>query len=721
MKKLYLVILIFCISPILVFGQEILTGLPINPVIKNQQASQQVKDYKSTYKFTPKAVELPFFEDFKQKDIYPDTNRWVDYYVYINSDFPYLPPTWGAATFDVLDALGNVYSDANPLLFKADQLTSRPIRLDSVFEPTAKALSPADSVYLSFYYQPQGRGNDPQPKDSLVLEFGHYTNDSIFWYVDSIEISLGVYISPDDTIFPDDILFSPCDSTWGTTVFDTLYFLDYVTLPCDSVYRPDTDWEWVWSSKGMTLDTFKVNVANTDTGYFKQVMIPLTDTNFFRKDFQFRFFNYASIASDNLQSWQSNCDYWSVDFIYLNHGRTREDTTYEYITFTDRAPSFLKEYESMPFTQYRDDPTNAIKGGLEMYISNMDDIQQTANYFYTVDNDAGGEVYTYPGGSWSLEKFIDYGYITYQPFAFPEVQGIFPPFGNRDSAYFDITHYLVGDQALGLSDTMSYRQKFYNYYAYDDGTAEFGYGLTPAGSQLAYQFTLSKRDTLRAVQMFFNKTLTGANEQFFYLAVWKDLNGKPGDIVYIKEREKPYFEDSLYRFHTYYLDSVLPVQGTFYVGWIQTTTHNLNVGFDSYNDASAHIFYNTSGVWDRSSFTGSLMIRPVLGKKLKDDPELKTGSVDYFLVSPNPSLDGKLSIKFMGQPRGETKAIEILPDDEVSNYIEVEVYNIVGQRVYYSPYNPQINLSFLEPGIYIMRLNDKSNNNSMVQKLIITQ
>jgi len=721
MKKLLVIILLFCLSSAMMFGQEILVGLPINPVIKKQQSKQALKDFKSTYKFTPKAVELPFFEDFKQKGIYPDTNRWVDYFVYINSDFPYLPPTWGAATFDVLDALGNVYSDANPLLFKADQLTSRPIRLDSVFDPLAKSLSPADSVYLSFYYQPQGRGNDPQPKDSLVLEFGHYTNDSIFWYVDSIEISLGVYISPDDTIFPGDVLYSPCDPNWATTIFDTLYSLDYVTLPCDSVYRPDSDWEWVWSSKGMTLDTFKVNVANTDTGYFKQVMIPLTDTSFFRKDFQFRFFNYASIASDNLQSWQSNCDYWSVDFIYLNHGRTREDTTYEYITFTNRAPSFLKEYESMPFTQYRDDPTNAIKGGLEMYISNMDDIQQTANYFYTVDNDAGGEVYTYQGGSWSLEKFIDYGYITYQPFAFPEVQGIFPPFGNRDSAYFDITHYLVGDQALGLSDTMSYRQKFYNYYAYDDGTAEFGYGLTPAGSQLAYQFTLSKRDTLRAVQMFFNKTLTGANEQFFYLTVWKDLNGKPGDIIYIKERVKPYFEDSLYKFHTFYLDSILPVQGTFYVGWIQTTTHNLNVGFDSYNDASAHIFYNTSGVWDKSSFSGSLMIRPVLGKKLKDDPELKSGSVDYFLVSPNPSLDGKLSIKFMGQPRGETKAIEILPDEEASNYIEIEVYNIVGQRVYYSPYNPQINLSFLKPGIYLMRLNDKNNNNSMVQKLIITQ
>lgn len=721
MKKLLVLILFFCCGFATVYGQEILTGLPVNPVIKKQLENQPVKDFKSTYKFTPEAIKLPFFEDFKQKDIYPDTARWIDYYTYVNLDFPYLPPTWGAATFDVIDATGNVYGDANALLFVADHLTSRPIRMDSVFDQTPRALSPADSVYLSFYYQPQGRGNDPQKKDSLVLEFGHYTNDSIFWYVDSVEVSVGIYISPDDTIYPGDVLYSPCNPTWGTTIMDTLTALDYVTLPCDSVYQRYTQWKWAWSSEGMTLDTFKLNHLKNDSGYFKQVMIPITDTTFFREDFQFRFYNYASIASDNLQSWQSNCDYWNVDFIYLNYGRTREDTTYEYITFASRAPSFLKEYESMPFPQYRNDPTNSMKGGFKMYISNLDNINQTANYFYTAIDDAGGEVYIYDGGSWSLEVFNTYGYIDYSPFASPPVKGIFPPFGNRDSAYFDITHYLIGDQVLGLSDTLSYRQEFNNYYAYDDGTAEFGYGLTPAGSELAYQFTLNTRDTLRAVQMFFNKTLKGTNEQAFYLTVWKDLNGIPGEIIYAQEGVRPVFGDSLYEFHTYHLDTALPVQGTFYVGWIQTTTHNLNVGFDAYNDASSHIFYNTSGVWDRTSYTGSLMIRPVLGKKLKDDPILKSTSVDYFLVSPNPSRDGKLWIRFMAQPNDGGTSIEIQPDENVSQNLEIEVFNILGQRVHLSTYQPQIDLSFLQQGVYLIRINDSYNNRSMVQKLIMSQ
>jgi hypothetical protein len=115
------------------------------------------------------------------------------------------------------------------------------------------------------------------------------------------------------------------------------------------------------------------------------------------------------------------------------------------------------------------------------------------------------------------------------------------------------------------------------------------------------------------------------------------------------------------------------------------------------------------------------MIRPVLGKKLKDNPILKDGNVDYFLVSPNPSSDGNLWIRFMSQQKGETKAVEILPDEDITNKLEIEVYNIVGQKVYNSLYKPQINVAFLEPGVYLIRLIDMHNNNSMVQKLIISR
>ncbi len=83
--------------------------------------------------------------------------------------------------------------------------------------------------------------------------------------------------------------------------------------------------------------------------YSRQVMIPILDSiNYFRKDFQFRFINFASLASDNNSSWRSNCDEWNVDYVYLNTGRSYKDTVYRQVSFVERAPSMLKNYESMP-------------------------------------------------------------------------------------------------------------------------------------------------------------------------------------------------------------------------------------------------------------------------------------------------------------------------------------------------------------------------------------
>jgi hypothetical protein len=357
-----------------------------------------------------------------------------------------------------------------------------------------------------------------------------------------------------------------------------------------------------------------------------------------------------------------------------------------------------------------------------MYISNLDNGNQTANYLYQVKNDAGGEVYTYNGGVGDLFPFEEAGYTQISFFAFPPVEANFPPFGNRDSAWFDITHYLVGtDPQLNLGDTLHYRQKFYNYYAYDDGTPELGYGLTPGGSMLAYQFTLSERDTLRAVQMFFNKTFSNANEQYFSLAVWKDLNGAPGDLAYLQDREKPIFGDSLFQFITYHLDTAVPVLGTFYIGWIQETNHNLNVGFDANNNAHNHIFYNTNGAWTNTTFSGSLLIRPVLGKKLKETPVQKSADVDLFDVYPNPNQTGKIHIKFLQYPKYNATPYEVGVKEEVLQQMEILVYNLVGQKVFHADYQPEIDLSGLNEGVYLVRIVDNYHHQTMTEKLVISK
>ena len=169
MKKIFLLIIIFsaCVES---FSQEILIGLQYNPIIQQNPSNLKSTDENIFLKYN--SVNLPFSDDFSSDYIYPDTARWIDNEVFINSDFPLFPIDYGAATFDAINAFGIIYPEGGSYPFIADHLTSRPIRLDSVFSPIKKAMTLSDSIYFSFNYQPQGRGLAPQTNDSLILEFG---------------------------------------------------------------------------------------------------------------------------------------------------------------------------------------------------------------------------------------------------------------------------------------------------------------------------------------------------------------------------------------------------------------------------------------------------------------------------------------------------------------------------------------------------------------------
>ncbi len=88
---------------------------------------------------------------------------WFDDYAYINNTFPINPPTIGVATLDGLDQFGLPYNNATGVGGQADYLTSNPVNL--------KGLTVADSVYLSFFFEPKGLGDYPDVVDSLIVEF----------------------------------------------------------------------------------------------------------------------------------------------------------------------------------------------------------------------------------------------------------------------------------------------------------------------------------------------------------------------------------------------------------------------------------------------------------------------------------------------------------------------------------------------------------------------
>ena len=209
--------------------------------------------------------------------------------------------------------------------------------------------------------------------------------------------------------------------------------------------------------------------------------------------------------------------------------------------------------------------------------------------------------------------------------------------------------------------------------------------------------------------MFFNQTLSGANQKFFELCVWDDNNGKPGNVIYSKPNVKPVFEEGLNRFHTYHLDSVIFISSTIYVGWTQLSEDFLNLGYDTYNNSRSEIFYSIDGEWQNSIYKGSLMIRPIIGNSGVeiDDQKNPEPTLELF---PNPNNTGILYINL-------SKALSV--EAETGN-VELVFYNMYGQIVYKSQYQNQIDVSILPQGIYIVRVNSLISKESLTSKVIIT-
>ncbi len=635
MKKILIIILLFIAFKGI--AQELITPLSYNPAYRNAQ--NNVAQNKTNTKGGNTVVKLPFFDDFSRQGIYPYHDLWENNFVFINNSYAVNPPSFGVATFDAMNDTGAVYSHMSGFPSIADTLTSVSIRLDSMFA-TNSTLSPADSLYLSFYIQPQGLGDNPQKGDSIVLQF----------------------------------------------------------------YAQKTGvWKSVWHMEGMPLDTLKAKYGKD----FLQVMIPITDTIYFGPNFKFRFYNYASIPGIQIPSWRSGVyDHWNLDYVYLDANRYQDSIYSKDIAVSANITTLLTNYQSMPWNQFKAKASSEMdhskgfsynklfKPTISANVAQFFGIQDLDDktYFHPSPNPASVNMVT-PSRTFSP----NYNSYTYHSNASPyaDFQVVFSVYGKPD-----INRY---------NDTLKFFQRFYNYYAYDDGIPEAGYGLSTLNGRLAIQFEVNVPDSIQSVQFYFNQTVGLSSQQYFYLTIWSDNNGIPGSIIYEQKNIRPEYENKLFKFHTYILDHAVAVSGTFYVGWRQTTNDNLNVGWDRNNNKKLKVFYNASGTWYNSSFDGCTMIRPIMGTEdeayLGVSKTKKQNNLDL-IIAPNPINGSHLNLILKTE------------DTFVNSYL-VRIYNINGQLVKETPYEKHINLSGFQSGIYFIQLLNKNGNIEASKKFII--
>ena len=568
-------------------------------------------------------LQLPFFEDFTESNICTDNLKWQNNDVLVNSGFPVFPTNYNAATLDVLDRTGKVYSHAISSPFIADSLMSNPISLHG--------LTPADSLYFSFYYQPQGNGDAPEEADSLVLMFGVKSDNEMVW-------------------------------------------------------------NHIWSTEGMSLESFlEVNDGN----YFQQVMIPIVDDKYFDNEIVILFYNYGSVPSTMYPNDRSNVDNWNIDFIYLDKNRSFEDTTFPMVTFSERMPSLLKRYQSMPYRQYVSNPTVAIATEYEMYIANLDSVGASTQYTLHIENLATDWTFDYSSKWCNVSPFSTNGFQNCNgdnsTQACPQLKNfLFDMNEGVDTATYRITNIISVDESASNAkgDTLYAVQSFRNYYAYDDGTPERGYGVVPGESCFASQFGISKPDTLCGVYLLFNRTHKDANYDFFDIVVWNDNNGKPGNEVYRLKNQRPIWDDEeIYKFAYYPFDKVLKVNGTIYVGIMQHDKESINIGFDTSKDNSQYNFYDVGYGWENSSMQGSLMIRPALGGDMENIKEEKNTQNTRLGLHPNPS-----------------KNVINIGELEEDSCEEIMIFDMTGRLMKHFTNNISLDVSDLPNGLYMMRV-----------------
>lgn len=693
-----LAILFLCTIPFLGISQEMLTGVTQNTAIV-KAAKKGLPARSAT------ALKPPFVDDFSNYTGYPSPDKWIDRQGYVNTGFAIYPPSLGVVTLDALNEYGQVYAHASRNTFPADTLTSNLIRLDSNFTLNRR-MQVGDSLYFSFYYQPGGGsqnadaggweivGDAPEHGDKLVLEFGYATGNIVFagFSYGEYVIEEGQYYSAGDSV---ENPFIP-----GTYyVFESdAYSGETIQMPADSLFEEEFVWNEVWSTFGCNMRDW---ITENPLEYFKQVMIPITDEQYFRDNFQFRFRNFASLDEDawtsgNIVGWSSNCDQWNIDYVRLGLNRTQNDLYPNDVAFVSPSISSLKEYQAMPWKQFR--PSDMITQ-FHNDLSNLSN--STKNTYYTfniVKNHQSPPIYVSPLNNENATPYYPNGLHTYEHHATPSLEMEYE-YDGADSAVFTITHVFGmagGNDVCKSNDTSVFEQKFYNYYAYDDGTAEAGYCLlsTLANPQayFAVKFTLAEPDTLQAVRFWFNHTLNDENVAPFTLMVWDDQNGFPGNVLYEMPAQLPYFADDYLDFVPYYLEEPLAVSGTFYVGFFQNHDIQLNIGFDQNNDARGKFFYRTAADWYESFYKGAPMIRPVVGKSFDHSSIKPYNELSDIKLYPNPTHD-KLYIQH----------------DFEEEELQYQILNIYGQCLEAGQLqSDELSLASYAEGVYFVKFFSKN-------------
>jgi hypothetical protein len=225
--------------------------------------------------------------------------------------------------------------------------------------------------------------------------------------------------------------------------------------------------------------------------------------------------------------------------------------------------------------------------------------------------------------------------------------GAFPTNAGGDEQAFRVSGTLnVQFPNLTLNDTTSFYQPFFNFYSYDDGSAEAAFGPTGAQARLAVEYNAYEADSLVGVSFHFVPSVIDVANKLFLVSVWSNENGHPGTLLYEDDvffPRTPLYGDERGIFVPYYFTDTqkVGVPTSFFIGWRQLDAERLNLGLDRNIDHSDKVQYSVDGgfTWYTSPFEGSAMVHPIFSTALDASLGLSNelAQQETWSVFPNPA------------------------------------------------------------------------------------
>lgn len=673
------------------------------------------------------------------------------YYLFNEETNSYISATQGIA-YSAGDTLytvsGTSYIPTKEYLYDPDKQY-----IDGSYEQEHKFYSYtiADSLAFSFYYQSGGFLDTPERTDSLVLEFyipydttgifinemskngielynatdslisldGYYLvfdtlqnlidKDSLQYFAlsdiqippyqhialspkqfqkDSFSVAYAYLYSPDkqliDSIdlqqkFASDVVYARLtdgNPTWSFTATETLG-------------ECNPSWTWIWSTSNQTGDEFK------------SVYIPIVYDNYLVKGFRFRFKNYTSLSNDASHARNEDC--WHLDMIWLNSNRESTNQNVPDVAFANEISPLYTKYKALPMSHFANVSYNDFRMTIPATFTNFDSDYRKIKFHFSVDKQHVDERIDFSTYETDIPAFT----TASERDVLSDFEVDFFDFIAEDTATYDEGVYEFQYYFTDINnplysqyrwnDTCRTTLTLSNYYAYDDGTPEAGYGLREAPmGRVAFKYDILQSDTLKSIGMYFNPTML-ETATTFNLCVWENDNGTPGNLLYYSPSEKTQIAEDIYQFVHYDIkaenivsgNESLVVNKSFFIGWEQPNDVLLNVGLDMNTSLNGRLYYNTGFEWEKSVQTGALMMRPYFGKY---EPQLATPNITQTNVNVYPTTANDV--------------IYVSSTDEISN---ITIYNAFGTKILETT-KTEISIQSLCNGLYVATIQLKNGN-----------